>query len=439
MQPLESSSSQPLPSGAPGSDFRSDPRWKLVERILLTTPFQKSVNLSALFSYLATNSILGKADALTERQIGIGVFGKPADYSPAEDSAVRVHVRQLRLRLHEYFAKEGRNEIQRVEIPKGSYVLEFGSSQSQLQPRPGVEPAWTTKDGVWKIPWQKALFWIAIVAALVCGFGWYHAAKTAAAPATVPWPLNAVIQPGLPVKVVVSDGNLSTLRFLAPSEITLEQYLRPDFRTSLISPQLDPHLARVMSYVSRSELTSFADAAVVSALVKLAGASSDQLVLTSARDLDRRDLEKGNYVFVGSPVSNPWVSLFEDQLNFQVVEEGVGGKMYFRNLKPLPGEQSAYEGLTQTGSTGEDYATLSLLPSGMGQGNILILQGLRQEGTEALGAMLADAAYRAQLAHALGVRANSNASPYFEALIRARTVAGAPVSIEIVAVRSIAH
>jgi hypothetical protein len=150
-------------------------------------------------------------------------------------------------------------------------------------------------------------------------------------------------------------------------------------------------------------------------------------------------LAKGNYVFVGSPTSNPWVYLFADRLNFVVEEDGVGGKMYFRNKKPLPGEQSTYQGLAQTGSAGEDYATLSLLPSSIGQGNILILQGLRQEGTEALGALLADPNDRAQLEQALGIRGDSQNQPYFEALVRTQAVAGAPVSIQIVTVRRIHH
>jgi hypothetical protein len=38
-----------------------------------------------------------------------------------EDSSVRVHARQLRLKLHEYFDGEGREEPMIVEIPKGAY------------------------------------------------------------------------------------------------------------------------------------------------------------------------------------------------------------------------------------------------------------------------------------------------------------------------------
>ncbi len=191
----------------------------------------------------------------------------------------------------------------------------------------------------------------------------------------------------------------------------------------------------MLTYLSHSELTSFADIAVVSVLEKLVGNDSDQVSLTSARDLDRRDLEKGNFVFVGSAISNPWVSLFADKLNFKMVEEGVGGRMYFRNRSPQPGEQQEYEGLVRTGSPDDDFATISLLPSSLGQGNVLILQGFRQEGTEALGALLSNASDRARLEQA--VRHATNGSPYFEALIRSRAIAGAPVSIEIVATRDI--
>jgi hypothetical protein len=73
----------------------------------------------------------------------------------------------------------------------------------------------------------------------------------------------------------------------------------------------------------------------------------------------------------------------------------------------------------------------------MGQGNVLILQGLRQEGTEALGMLLSDAADRAQLQQALGIRGDAHNSPYFEALIQTEAVAGAPVNIHIVTMRTI--
>jgi len=434
MSPPEIMSDPPKPKNDQTSDIRSDPRWQLVERILLTGPFQKSPNLHALLSSLAEHSIWGRADALTERQVGVAVFGKPVGYSPAEDSAVRVHMRQLRLRLHEYFDQEGSHEIERVDIPKGSYALEFADLRKESRSYAVVEPA--AQPASFKLTRSIAreiIFWIAVTAAVACAFGWYRAASTNAA-AAVPWPLNAVIQPNRQTRIVVSDSS-TMLRQLGNHEVTLGEYLRPGFRESMIPPHLDASLSRLVNYISDSQLTSFADVVVASTVIKLAGTHGDELSACSARDLNERELEKGNYVFVGSRTSNPWVSLFADRLNFEVEEDGVGGRMYFRNKNPLPGEQSTYQGLAQTGSAGEDYATLSLLPSSIGQGNVLILQGLRQEGTEALGMLLADAGDRVRLEQA--VHAGAKTSPYFEALIRARSVAGAPVSIEVVATRNI--
>jgi len=118
------------------------------------------------------------------------------------------------------------------------------------------------------------------------------------------------------------------------------------------------------------------------------------------------------------------------------VEETAGGGMHFRNRNPQAGELTDYQGLVNTGSTGEDYATLSVLPGQMGHGNVMIVQGLRQAGTEALALILADNQNRAELQQAVE-RVAKTPSPYFEVLIRSNAVTGAPVSFSIVAVRII--
>lgn len=188
-------------------DFRSDPRWKLIERILLTSPFKKSAHLPAVLRYLAEHSICGHFDALTEREIGMAAFGKPLGYSPAEDSAVRVHIRQLRLRLHEYFACDGHNEQMVVDIPKGSYVLYFHTAQPEVLPPLVVTPTIQLPETkTRRVSIRDALFWVALLTAGLCAAGWYRAERTIVIP-SVPWPLNAVIQQNRETRVVVSDGS----------------------------------------------------------------------------------------------------------------------------------------------------------------------------------------------------------------------------------------
>ena len=426
-------------------ELRSDPRWQLLSRILLTEPFRKSHRLPALLCYLAEHSIQRRLEDLTEQRIGTAVFGKPSGYSPAEDSSVRVHVRQLRLRLHEYFDREGRDEPMRVDVPKGSYELVFENAHigSVLHIEPGppaiatpaIVPAAEPKprrQWLWPV-----LFGCTFLAAAFCALGWYQStARLRASAGTVPWPLSSVIQQGKPTKLVVSDGR-SMLRLLADKEFSLDQYLSPGFLSSMTPSRMDGNLSRLVAYISDSQITSYADTLVASTFMHLAQPAGNELLVCTARDLNRREIDEGNFIFVGGPTSNPWVSLFADRLNFEVVEDGVGGKMYFLNRHALPGEQPEYEGLRYTGSGGEDYATLALLPGSSGQSNVLILQGLREEGTEALAILLADQRNRTELQHALQMKNGSRVPEYFEALIRTRTVAGAPVSFRLVATRII--
>lgn len=427
----------------------SDPRWQLLSKILLTEPFRKSHRLPALLCYLAEHSIHRRLEDLTEQRIGIAVFGKPIGYSPAEDSSVRVHVRQLRLRLHEYFDREGRDEPMRVDVPKGSYELIFENAHRaplfHIEPMapalsvpthaPAPAPAEESES---RRQWLwRTLFVCTLLAGVFCALGWYRSAARLRANAdTVPWPLSAVVQPGKPTKIVVSDGR-SMLRLLADKQFSLDQYLSPGFVSSMTPSRMDGNLSRLVAYISDSQITSYADTLVASTFMHLARPANTELLVCTARDLNRREIGEGNFIFVGGPTSNPWVSLFADRLNFEVVEDGVGGKMYFRNRHPLPGEQSEYEGLRYTGSGGEDYATLALLPGSSGQSNILILQGLREEGTEALAILLADQRNRNDLEQALQTKNGSRVPGYFEALIRTRTVAGAPVAFNLVAMRII--
>jgi hypothetical protein len=230
-------------------------------------------------------------------------------------------------------------------------------------------------------------------------------------------------------------------RILTSQPGSLEQYLHRDYLRS--SSKLKPGGAdfRLNEYMTNSTLTSFADVADVATLLEMAGPLQKQASVRYPRDLAMRDLDHNNYVLIGSPGSNPWASLFRNKLNFRESEAIVGNSAKaFVNTNPLPGEEARYEGLRWTGAMGEDYATIALLPNVTHDGSVLVMQGLQQEGTEAAGRFLADPENRRQLKAMLGItgsRENSHENTWFEALIRSRTVAGAPNSTTLVAVRRI--
>jgi hypothetical protein len=417
-------------------DLSTDARWQLIERIMASASFQKSARLRDLLRYMAERSLHGQSQDLSEHRIGSAVFGKAQGYSVVEDSSVRVHVRQLRLKLHEYFDGEGRNETIIVEIPKGAYTTLFHTVEQRVSSQPMLAVA---HHGL--KPWRQLLPWalagLFFVTTLAAWFG--HPMVTA--PALPPWPLAPLFDSGdHPVQVVVADVNYGMTRLVDEQPVTLERYLSPSYRSGDDFSNAHPtgREARMMKYLSGSLLTSYADLVVVSTLMRVSGRASNELAIRSARELRPRDLEEGSFVFVGSPSSNPWVSYFQDKLNFREREGVVGESLkFFQNLHPKAGEQETYKGLTFTGSSGEDYATISLLPVPNGHGSVLMLQGLQQEGTEAAGLFLADAGNRQKLQQALGISGNPEQAVYFEALIRTQAVAGAPNATSIIATRLI--
>jgi hypothetical protein len=417
-------------------DLRADTRWQLIERITASSPFQKSARLRDLLCFLAERTLHGQTQDLSEHHIGSAVFGKPQDYSVVEDSSVRVHVRQLRLKLHEYFDGEGRDETAIVEIPKGAYTTLFRTVEQRAVPAPALAVEHTNpKRWLQLLPWALAAMFF-----LTTLLSWFrHPAVSA--PAPPPWPLAALFNSGSgPVQVVVADINYGMTRLINEQPITLDEYLSPAYRSgeALANAHPTAREARVTKYLSGSLLTSYADLVVVETLMRLSGNARDRLAIRSARELRPRDLEEGTFVFVGSPSSNPWVSYFEDKLNFQEREGVVGESLkFFQNVHPKKGEQATYQGLAFTGSSGEDYATISLLPLANGRGSVLILQGLQQEGTEAAGLFLGDAGNRRRLQEDLGISGSPAQPVYFEALIRTQAVAGAPNATSIIATRLI--
>jgi hypothetical protein len=414
-------------------ELKTDARWQLIERITASPPFQKSARIRELLRYMAERTLHGQAQDLTEHRIGSALFGKPQDYSVVEDSSVRVHIRQLRLRLHEYFDGDGRNETHVVEIPKGSYTTVFRAVDQSAPAKDSTTTRFSLLYGV--VPWTLAALFLGTTIA-----AWFFHPRQSPQP-QAPWPLSSLFRPGnAPVQVVVADANYGMTRLLEERPLTLDVYLSPSYRSGQDLSNAHPteRETRMMKYLSGSLLTSYADVVVVSNLLRVCGSEGDRLVIRSARELRPRDLQEGSYIFVGSPSSNPWVFYFQDKLNFQEREGVVGESLkFFQNLHPKPGEEEKYPGLSFTGSSGEDYATISLLPVPDGQGRVLILQGLQQEGTEAAGIFLADAGNRQKLAQALGITSSTPQPVYFEALIKTQAVAGAPNATYIVATRLI--
>src|SRR5258708_36140995 len=255
-------------------DLQTDERWQLVQRIVSSPNLEKSTRLRGLLEYIVEQALHGNAPDRTKQHIGNGLFHKPSDYSPLEDSSVRVHVRQLRLKLHEYFNEDGRNEPIILEIPKGSYAPVFRLAQKAEPLSAPVEPKATPALALsWRamLPWALCAFLAVLCGVLAYRVVTHRTAGVAPAPPALSWPFSQIFDMRHQTIIVVADSNYGMARILSSQPGSLDQYLHREFLQGPEASKIGAANSRLSEYLSNSTLTSFADVADVVALYRMAG------------------------------------------------------------------------------------------------------------------------------------------------------------------------
>lgn len=100
-----------------------------LDRILSIPAFKNSNILSGFLKFVVDETLAGRAREIKEYTIGINVLSRKADFNPQLDAIVRIHAGRLRRALNEYYHGTGKNDLIRIEIPKGSYMPFFHSQK----------------------------------------------------------------------------------------------------------------------------------------------------------------------------------------------------------------------------------------------------------------------------------------------------------------------
>ena len=114
-----------------------------LDRLCASEALHGSDSLCRLLRYLAQKEIDTPGVHIKEYQIATEVYGRPADFDPQSDSAVRVQAARLRGKLADYYASAGAHDPITVDIPKGSYSLHF---RHRINGRPARDPARSARD-----------------------------------------------------------------------------------------------------------------------------------------------------------------------------------------------------------------------------------------------------------------------------------------------------
>src|SRR5215469_1208389 len=111
------------------SSFAAERVRKQLDRILFSAAFVRDERLSRFLRFVVQQALDGKTDEVKESLLGIEVFGRAPGYDTRSDSVVRTEAAKLRVRLTEYYAREGASDPVIIELPKGGYTPVFQVGQ----------------------------------------------------------------------------------------------------------------------------------------------------------------------------------------------------------------------------------------------------------------------------------------------------------------------
>jgi hypothetical protein len=403
-----------------------------IEKLIHSHTFRKAEALCKLLRYLANHALAQPGVPSKEYEIATEVFGRPPDFDPQADSAIRVQAGRLRLKLHDYYTHEGLSDTVVVEVPNGSYALNFHDRempQPALVPVPAsfqlpVEPrtldksprAWDIAVSILSLVLAVALAAVATLSvALNSARTGKRSESTASGPLRAFWSQFAS-GPEAPWVI------FSNAAFVGRPETGM-RYLDPahDSRDLILD-----HYTGVGEVLAVHELDDVFNQLNHPILVKRGS-------LFSLDDARNNDL-----IFVGSPAEN--LTLLDlpgsQEFVFKRIESSPHkGDLAIVNVHPEPSQPAIFYPSDPSQPLVEDYAIVALVHGLNPTRHVMILAGTTTIGTQAAVEYVCAKDSVEELLRRLALPAGAELKP-FEALLRVKVTRGVPVGIQLVAVRT---
>jgi len=406
--------------------------WKraLAARIVDSPTFAKSERLSTMLHYICDMTLKGRESEINEQKIGQAVFGRPRDYDSSIDGIVRTQASRLRQRLDLYFEHEGAAEPIRLTIPRGGYVPVFEPRPAAAKPEPlplplsaeipvpepiAAAPKRPARWRGWTLTWTVgALLATAVVLLAIQN----RRLAQAADPAVVRHPLwSHVLVKGERTLIIAADSGLVKYHNISGREVSLNDYLQGTYRDQT------PPAARVGPASSLKDweanladrrYTSIVDVNMIDLVERRANGLKAELQVRYARDVRPNDLKSGNTILLGASEANPWVELYERNMNFVFHNDYKARVFSVLNRAPKPGEPKQWDSVWNDPQR-RVFCLVAYVPSLEGNGNTLILEGTSMSGTEGAWDFVSDDAQLLPFLHR--IQRPNGTIPHFELLL----------------------
>lgn len=401
-----------------------------IERLTKSHSLHSSESLCKLLRYLAEHSLDHPGIALKEYQIATEVLGRPAGFDPQSDSTVRVQAGRLRVKLAEYYGHEGVDDPILVEIPKGSYAINFqlrnvkavapGATGLMVEAQPKKKDLPASNRG-WAIAVVvlSVLLAASFIASAIVLSQRTRVQTAASQPVPLPYQLfwNRFVNSPQQPWVIFSNGS-----FVG----------RPETGMRYFNPATDAHSFILDHYTGVGEVLA------VHQLDRVFDLFNRPLRVKRGALFSLDDAKNNDLIFVGSPSEN--LSLIDlpgtREFVFERLRSGPRkGDLAVANVHPEAGEPKVFLASPANQPTTEDYAVVSLLPGLDPSRSILILAGNSTFGTQAAVEYVCREDSIKELLQRLKVSKPGDLKP-FEALLHVKIVHGVPVMTDLISVRN---
>jgi hypothetical protein len=411
--------------------------------------FKGSPRSAQFLEYIIWQSAAGKMTDLKERTIGVELFGRTPAYDTGEDAIVRVTASDVRKRLVLHYSGVGNASEFRISLPSGGYVPELiripkaGTDvlghqlplEENLVEISGPE----SSSQVAPLGWKYWILPILGVIAMIVGIAlsiMNRPGRTATAGKRV-WSLSsapwaALFDGSRRVLIVASDPDIEEIQRISHSSLSLSDYANQSYLPPGASA-LSPSEISLMKEILRGNKISAFDGSIIANLASLMTPGQSRLSVKAARNFRVTDLQTDeNFVFLGSPRSNPWTSMFDPVLDFQFAFDDQTKREFIRNIRPGKDESSDYVPTAGGFDTGESFAIISVFHNPGYSGWVLIIAGASGEGTKAAGDLVADPTRWAATLQSCHLTQDASRRS-LQVLLHLETMAGSPSTVNAVA------
>jgi hypothetical protein len=347
----------------------------------------------------------------------------------------------VRKRLLQHYGNPGTESRFRISLPPGSYVPEFSVAplpEPAANP-PIVEPAVVVAPPAPARRWPALASALALILVAAVALWWALAGMRES---TAKDSLIVAAFRGTPAtaQVVVADDAFVLVQVLLERRFTLQEYENLAYLQMPESIR-QKDLQRFWFSLSTRQITNVGDFQNANRIVDALRARKIDVAIRQARQMHPRAFHSGNFIILGSSISNPWADLFPvEDSNFPFDELPPPGRPeVILNRHPLEGEPARFA-VQQNAKTGEKFtfARVSLVDNLARTGRVLLIAGQSVAATEMSAELLSRDGSAVRVRHMLGLQ-DGAPLPNCELILQVHEQNEVGDRIELVAARKIAR